>query len=57
MANNARILIAGVVNIVNNWWEITDFDMIQAEILDFYSLPTSGLVTFEPFLTRPVEIE
>jgi len=57
MANNARILIAGVVNIVNNWREITDLDMIQAEILDFYSLPTSGLVTFEPFLTRPVEIE
>jgi len=45
------------VSIINNWWGTTDLDMIQVKILDFYGNPLSRLVTFEPILTEPVEIE
>jgi len=45
------------VSVINKWWGTTDLDLIQAKILDFYGIPSSGLVIFEPILTESVETE
>lgn len=41
------------VNMINNWWGTTDASMIAKSICDKNSLPVSGKIDFNPFLSEP----